>query len=229
MKQNKETKIRSLGLNAIGIKRIERLEILVKRMSKMIFTSTMIFVLVVGYLLIVTNPPSDLLQYDENEQRVVTKDLSNLELPQYVKSTLVFISIFGLAAIFIGEMAACIFIKPIKKRKKETYYFEIDLMLIPVFLSIIVLSLIPLPYYGWALTSMMLFVGIIAFLVGTMIGLPYMGRLWGNFSLWWVPTISVFTFWYIAGAFKIKPLYEILSVIYLILIASFILVWRKVK
>lgn len=143
-----------------------------KKERKMLFSSTMIFVLVIGYLLIVTNPPADLLQYDENIQRAVTKDnLQLIELWQYTESTLLFIVFFGLISLFIGETAASVFIE-FKTRKKEIYVVITDRMFVLAPLSIFVLGLIPFPYFGMALSLMMILIGLPAFLFGMLIVMP---------------------------------------------------------
>lgn len=173
------------------------------------FTSTMIFVLVVGYLLVVTNPPQDLLQYDENKQCFVPKDIPILDLWQYSESVMMFIGFFGLVSVFIGEMATSVFLVFKKYRKKP--HFEIDVMFIPAVISIIVLGLIPLPYFGYALSMMMILIGLPAFILGVLIGLPYKIRFWRRILILQGFIGLFFSLWIISIVFRLRDIANIFA------------------
>jgi len=168
------------------------------------FTSTMIFVLVVGYLLVVTNPPQDLLQYDENKQCFVSEDISILDLWQYSKSVLMFIGFFGLVSVFIGEMASSVFF--VFKKYKKKSHFEIDVMFIPAVISIIVLGLIPLPYFGYALSMMMILIGLPAFILGVLIGLPHKIRFWNRILILQGLMGLFYSLWIIFRVFRLHDI-----------------------
>jgi hypothetical protein len=110
-------------------------------------------ILAIGYILIVTNPPSSLTKYDNVENRFVHEDLSSLTaLQEHGWNVLFFWSIFGILSFFIGMMTAFIY------EDTEKSDFHLASLIVVIFMGILLA-----PYYGSLLAEMLLAIGILTY------------------------------------------------------------------
>jgi cation transporter-like permease len=124
----------------------------------LLFTSTIIFLLSLAYVLIITNPPSGLLRYDDNLKTTVTKQLSPTDFKNNAGAILLFLIIFALLAGILGDFC---------DRLSESIGNKriLALTIIPLF----ALGFILLPYYGFELALTNYGVGSSAFAFGLLV------------------------------------------------------------
>ena len=123
-----------------------------------------IFALTVGYFLVITNPPADLLEYDNALQCTVTKNLSNSEIVNHLESISFFLILYTLIAFFISVTSSIV----TKGMQPKIRYSTI---LVCVF-TVVLLGYLLIPYYGGLLAAMAYSVGMIGFYSGMLIAPP---------------------------------------------------------
>ena len=124
--------------------------------------------LIIGYFLLITNPPPDLLQYNENLEMATTYHLSGPEILNHLSSVFIFITLFLLISVFLVFVCSRLFLG-----KRGT---SIDVVLVSG--SIGLLGLIALPYYGYPLTAILYVTGFMGMAVAISIFYyPFIPRL----------------------------------------------------
>jgi O-antigen/teichoic acid export membrane protein len=118
----------------------------------------MVFLLAVGYILIITNPPSDLLGRN-NENMIVTKQLAWSEISMHMESISIFLALFAILTFFIGISTALICIAE-GERMSSILFSLISVILI------VILALLLLPYYGVPVNSLAVFLGELTYVIG---------------------------------------------------------------
>lgn len=129
------------------------------------YASLILSGLIIGYFLLITNPPPALLRYDENLQTATTYHLSGPEIINHISSIVPFIFMFFLISTF----SAFIGRKICSKMRKLIDVFPIILLLI---FSIFTLGAITYGYYGRELTAITVYGGLIGVTIGTMLLTP---------------------------------------------------------
>lgn len=125
-----------------------------------LYFSIMVFLLGISYVLIITNPPSDLLRYDNNLRKVVTKDnLSVSEIPEHMGSISIFLGLYAFLTFFIGLSMSIIY-----EVEGESSRCAI-ILIISLFLPLMLGSLL-YPYYGSKLVSTVIPIGYLTELFG---------------------------------------------------------------
>lgn len=114
--------------------------------------------LIIGYFLLITNPPPDLLRYNENLKMAVTYHLSGSEIINHFGS----ISIFILTFFLISALLMFVTSEIVSEKKWGRLPVEVALTLI----SIIVLGIIGFPYYGFRLTMILYSTGMMGGIIG---------------------------------------------------------------
>lgn len=131
--------------------------------------------LIIGYFLLITNPPPALLQYDANLKMAVTHHLSGAEIINHFSSISIFIVTFFLISTFLVFVIVRMF--------SETKVKFIPANATLIIFSIIVLGLIAYPYYGPKLTVILYFDGLIGALAGIVLFDPIRSRCLSFFSI----------------------------------------------
>jgi hypothetical protein len=140
------------------------------------YASIILFALIIGYFLIITNPPADLLQYDENLQTAVTRPLQGNEITMHAGSISTFLFIFALICIFIGFVTSSVLMEHFFVERRgwmsKVYIVPFTISI----LSFIVLGSVLRPYYGHDLSYMAYWIGWAAFLTGLVLNFPAQAR-----------------------------------------------------
>jgi hypothetical protein len=131
-------------------------------MALLQYASIILLVLSICYVIVITNPPKDLLEYNENLKDTVTRQLSSQEIPNFAKDLLPFFGIFSLMMFFCGYSLSLILVNRIIKIEAATipYLFTCG--------SILALGAILWPYYGDALAMIVLYIGAPSFIAGVL-------------------------------------------------------------
>lgn len=122
------------------------------------YSSVMVFLLAISWILIITNPPSEFLRYDDNENMVVPKYLSVTEIRENPISTLIFLGLFFLLSFNIGLSTSSIY--EMERKQIREVYETIS------FFSVLILASLLYPYYGDLLTVSAFPIGISAYSLG---------------------------------------------------------------
>jgi hypothetical protein len=118
----------------------------------------MVALLAIVFVLIITNPPSQLLGRD-NENITVTKTIPWSEMHVYGESILIFLALFSLLSFLIGLLTSII--QESEGKRKPSFIFYLISAI-----SIIVLAYLVRPYYGKDLAYTLLGTGFLAYSVG---------------------------------------------------------------
>lgn len=127
------------------------------------YIAVIIFILSICYIVIVTNPPAELLEYNENLRGMVTRQLSYHDFTNYRASLFPFLALFALIMFFSGYLAGLIIVREAGKK--------LAIAVIPlafIFISIVMLGYMLLPYYGFDLVLVAYAIGAPAYFTGTM-------------------------------------------------------------
>lgn len=103
------------------------------------YCSIMVALLAIGYVLIITNPPSDLLQYDNGKSVTVHLTFSNMS--SHGGAVLIFLALFSLLSFLIGLLTSIIR-ESEGERKSSLIFYATSTV------SVLVLGLLVYPYYG---------------------------------------------------------------------------------
>lgn len=126
------------------------------------YCGIMIFLLAISYILIVTNPPSDLLQYDEN-LGTITKQLSGPDILEHAGSISIFLALFALLSGFIGILMGYGVEKGVKELSERSILYG------SIF-SIFILGYLLSPYYGVSLAVIAWVIGYLSYVTGIWLG-----------------------------------------------------------
>jgi hypothetical protein len=167
--------------------------------SLMQYFSIILSALIIGYFLIITNPPKDLLQYKDN--LVVTLPLQGNQITTHLGSISIFLGIYALICFLIGFITINI-LKPlyVKGRGWMATKASFGALALGLFSTTFVLALVLQPYYGGDLFSMSYVIGLAAFFTGLVLNFPTDARnlfpplvlaSWIIASLWTASTIEI--------------------------------------
>lgn len=120
--------------------------------------------LIIGYFLLITNPPLDLLQYNENLKIATTYHLSGPDILNHLGSVFIFIAIFFLISTFLVFVTSRVL-----SGKKRRFFTDRFLTIVSIF----VLGSITWPYYGLSLTVIMYSTGFMGALTAFLIYYPH--------------------------------------------------------
>lgn len=125
------------------------------------YCAAIAFILAVSYTLIITNPPSELKQWDENENIFVHKKLLAVtDLQDHGDYISVFLLLFGLLSFFIGLLVSIVY----EKGKSALYPISI--------VFILSMSALLFPYYGVLLPYIAIPVGLSGYFMGVPVFSP---------------------------------------------------------
>jgi MFS family permease len=143
-----------------GVDTVERDQVLI------LYASMMVFLLAIGYILIITNPPSDLLQYDNFGNAHTIDNLPLTKIPEHWGSVLIFWGLFAFLAFFIGLAMAVVNDVLEREEVKGKINLERQIILSMSLLLLVLLALLLWPYYGGGLTSTLAPIGYLFGLIG---------------------------------------------------------------
>jgi len=121
------------------------------------YCGIMVALLVIGYILIITNPPSNLLLYDNGKSFTVYLSWSNMS--SYGGPLVIFMAMFSLLSFLIGLLTSIIRWVEAEPRSSLIFYGTSAV-------SVIVLSLLVYPYYGADLAVTLMAEGIPVYFMG---------------------------------------------------------------
>lgn len=154
--------------------------------------------LIIGYFLMITNPPKDLLQYNESLKSAVTLTLQGTEITKHLGSISIFLVVYALICLLIGFIEFAMQPFFVEGRWVVTKSSAVPFIL--ALTSTIVLGLVLLPYYGWDLVLIVYFIGVAAFFTGQVLNFPTGARnlmaplvlaVWIIVFLWIIATIEL--------------------------------------
>jgi len=161
---------------------VERNEVLI------LYSSIMVSLLAIVYVLIITNPPSDLLRYDNFGTAHIIDNLSLKEIPNHWISISIFSGLLAFLTFFIGVSMAIVYEVVGKREAEEKRNWEREVILSASLLLLVMLGLLLLPYYGIALTSTVMPIGYLAGLLGMSLFSKILGA---KFSIVAMSTIGI--------------------------------------
>jgi hypothetical protein len=129
----------------------------------LLYSSIMVALLAIGYVLIITNPPSDFLRYDNLGRAHTIDNLSYTGITEHWNSVVIFWGLFAVLSFFIGLSTAVVFDIVIKEGVEK---WQSEVILTMSLFVLVMLGLLLLPYYGLVLTSTLVPIGYLAGLLG---------------------------------------------------------------
>jgi hypothetical protein len=127
------------------------------------YSVAIITLLAIGYVLIITNPPKELLHIG-NDNVIATRHLSMPDMYTYRGSIILFLILLGLLSLFIGLQSSIIF--EIEKKSLKNVYFVGSGLLVFLFCSLLN------PYYGEYLSDVALLIGYTAWATAAFLTFP---------------------------------------------------------
>lgn len=177
-----------------------------------LYSSIMVFLLALSYVLIITNPPSDLLRYDNNLGRAVTRDnLSVAEIPEHWGSISIFLGLFAFLTFFIGLSMSIVC-----EVEGESRRFAI-ILTTSLFL-LIMLGLLLHPYYGGTLTTTVIPIGYLTGLLGLSLSKPLRARVIPTILI----TLGLAVTWI---AFLFRVLSGLTAIVAIMVLMSLAVIW----
>lgn len=166
------------------------------------------FLLAIGYLLIITNPPPNLPQ-----EGIVSISDIQANGPTVV----IFLVFFCLLSFFIGLLLSSVYDQP----KHKAGHF------IPAIFVIVMLSSILYPYYGWLLAVELIPVGIFGFYLGMFYSPTFRKEIESSKIIVWFSVFEMLIFALIFIGFLFKwfnPLSFLITQIIVVIISAFTIV-----
>lgn len=131
------------------------------------YCSIMIFLLAISFVLIITNPPPDLLEYDNQKNMSIPKNISWSEMSKYGSSILIFTTLFSLLSFLTGLLMSIFY--ELERGKSSAIFIIISMA------SVFVLALLVYPYYGGPLAITLMSLGFPFYLIGASFSRKFRG------------------------------------------------------